>query len=179
MTYRPICDTWILARPRLQGGHKLYGAYPGGFPERARALLGVNIADPVLHVCGGLVRFYAYPKRAVGPNDRTMDLNPMMEPDFIQDARKGPYPEGFKAILADPPYSEADADKYAPGSKVYPTPDIIAKHAIAALPIGGRVGILHYAWATPPKNARDVAVISVLTGRRQRARVFTVIEREN
>ena len=109
MTYRPVCDVWIMGRPRLRGGQKLYGRFPNGFVERARLLLGVNIADPVLHVCGGLVRFYAYPKRAVGPNDRTMDLNPMMEPDFIQDARKGPYPEGFKAILADPPYSEADA----------------------------------------------------------------------
>ena len=99
MTYRPVCDVWIMGRPRLRGGQKLYGRFHNGFVERARLLLGVNIADPVLHVCGGLVRFYAYPKRAVGPNDRTMDLNPMMEPDFIQDARKGPYPEGFKAIL--------------------------------------------------------------------------------
>ena len=109
MTYRPVCDVWIMGRPRLRGGQKLYGSFPNGFVERARLLLGVNIADPVLHVCGGLVRFYAYPKRAVGPNDRTMDLNPMMEPDFIQDARKGPYPEGFKAILADPPNIEAAA----------------------------------------------------------------------
>ena len=40
MSYRPITDTWFLARAKLQGGAKYYGAYLGGFPERARALLG-------------------------------------------------------------------------------------------------------------------------------------------
>jgi hypothetical protein len=49
MTYRPISDEWILARPRLREGAKLFGAYPGGYLERARALLGVHINDPVLH----------------------------------------------------------------------------------------------------------------------------------
>ncbi len=53
MSYRPITDVWILARAKLTGGHKLYGAFPGGFGERARDLLGVHIDDPVLHVCGG------------------------------------------------------------------------------------------------------------------------------
>ena len=42
MGYRPITDTWFLARAKLKGGVKYYGAYLGGFPERARALLGVN-----------------------------------------------------------------------------------------------------------------------------------------
>jgi hypothetical protein len=41
--YRPITDTWILERAKLKGGQKYYGAYLGGFPERARALLGVTI----------------------------------------------------------------------------------------------------------------------------------------
>lgn len=37
MSYRPITDFWILARPKV----KYYGAYPSGFLERARALVGV------------------------------------------------------------------------------------------------------------------------------------------
>lgn len=32
-SYRPICDLWILARPKV----KYYGAYPNGFLERAAA----------------------------------------------------------------------------------------------------------------------------------------------
>lgn len=176
MTYRPVCDTWILARPRLLEGRRLYGAYPGGYPERARALLGVHIDDPVLHVCGGLLRYYAYRKRAVGPNDKTLDLDPLMKADFIQDARD-PYPRGFRAVLADPPYSEADADKYVPGRKQLPTPNMIAKRAIDSMEIGCRVGVLCYAWTAPPPGSMEVAVISVLTGRNQRARVLTVIEK--
>jgi hypothetical protein len=86
MSYRPICDTWILARTKLKGGKKYYGAFPAGFLHRARALLGVGIDDPVLHVCGGHVK--AYPYAGFGPNDRTLDLDPATEPDFLRDARE-------------------------------------------------------------------------------------------
>jgi len=54
MSYRPITDIWFLARAKLKGGVEYYGAYLGGFPERARALLGATINEPVLHVCGGI-----------------------------------------------------------------------------------------------------------------------------
>ena len=33
MSYRPITDVWLLARAKLTGGHKLYGAFLGGFGE--------------------------------------------------------------------------------------------------------------------------------------------------
>lgn len=169
-------DSWLLARPRLTGSVKYHGSYPGGFVERARALLGVTIDDPVLHVCSGMVRFYPYLRRAVGPNDKTLDLDPNLKPDYCQDARKA-YPRGFKAVLADPPYSENDADQYWPGRDKLPTAAVIAKRAIEALEIGQRVGILDYIWARPPKNAVEVAVVSVLLGRNMRGRIYTVIER--
>lgn len=175
MTYRPITDVWLLARAKLTGGRKFYGAFLGGFGERARALLGVHLDDPVLHVCGGLVRHYPY-ARAVGPNDRTLDLDPALEPDFLQDARE-PYPLGFKAILADPPYSLEDARAYVPGATAYPQPNTIVRNAINALPVGGRVGILHYVWPGPPSNAKEVAAIAVGTGRNGRARWFVVFEK--
>lgn len=175
--YRPVTDVWLLARARLLHGHKLWGAFLGGFGERARSLLGVHIDDPVLHVCGGRVRSYPYP-RAIGPNDRTLDLDAAMEPDFLQDARV-PYPTGFRAILADPPYSEEDAAHYRPGASVYPTPNLILKRALDVLPIGCRVGILHYAWAAPPPGAaaKETAAIAVGTGRNGRARWFIVYEK--
>jgi hypothetical protein len=176
MSYRPITDVWLLARAKLSGGHKLYGSYLGGFVERARATLGVGIDDPVLHVCAGRVRYYPYPARAIGPNDRTLDLDPAMEPDFLQDAR-APYPSGFKAILADPPYSLEDAARYAPGAGAYPTPNQIARRAMEALPVGGRLGILHYVWTAPPANAVEIFAMAVGTGRNGRARWFVVMEK--
>lgn len=193
MNYRPICDTWILARSKV----KYYGAYPSGFLHRARAVLGVGVSDPVLHVCSGKVR--DYPFRGLGPNDKTLDLDPLCEPDFLQDARQpfplnicedatcltcqdGNYETGVKgalwhAVMIDRPYTPDDADHYIPGRDVLPSANQLVKHAIAVLPIGGKVGILDYVWPQPPKNATEQAVITVVTGRNNRARLFTVFER--
>lgn len=175
MSYRPICDTWILARAKLRGGQKRYGAYLGGFPERARALLGVRRDQPLLHVCGGLARLYPY-EAGLGPNDRTLDLDPLCEPDFLQDARE-PYPAGFDAVLADPPYSEVDAAHYPPGASHYPTPNQILRRGLEAVPPGGRVGIIHYLLPQPPKDVRFVACVGIIAGFNNRMRVFSVFER--
>lgn len=186
MSYRPICDTWILARSKV----KYYGAYPAGFLHRARHLLGVSLADPVLHVCSGKIREYPY--RGFGKWDKTLDLDPACTPDFLQDARlpfprrlKGGYTEAniehgytdWAAVLIDRPYTSADADHYVPGREVLPGANELIRSGIKVVPIGGKVGILDYIWPQPPKNAIEQAVITVVTGRNNRARLFTVFER--
>lgn len=189
--YRPITDIWILARAKLKDGSKYYGAYLGGFPERARALLGCKITDPVLHVCGGMARLYPY-KRGFGPNDKTLDLDPKTEPDFLQDARES-FPFNFPkehltgdegiselvwpGILIDPPYSEADAAHYLPGSEKYPKPNQLIKNAFDVLPVGGRVGIIHYILPSPPKNSVFVACVGVICGFNNRMRCYSVFEK--
>lgn len=175
MSYRPITDIWLLTRAKLKNGHKYYGAYLGGFPERARALLGVSIDDPVLHVCGGMARLYPY-KGGFGPNDKTLDLAEETKPDFLQDVRE-PLPKGFAAMLCDPPYSEVDAAKYAPGSDKYPTPNKILHNALDALEVGQRVGIIHYMIPQPKKRAKFIACIGVGCGFNNRIRVYSVFEK--
>lgn len=175
MSYRPITDLWFLARAKLKGGRKYYGAYLGGFPERARVLVGAGLHDAVLHVCGGQARHYPY-KGGFGPNDKTLDLDPATEPDYLQDAASA-LPEGFRAIIADPPYSEEDAEHYIPGRAQYPSPSRIVARAIEALPIGGRVGIIHYILPKCPKDAKFVASVGILCGFNNRIRVFSVFER--
>jgi hypothetical protein len=175
MSYRPITDTWILARAKLLGGRKYYGAYLGGFPERARALLGVSIEDPVLHVCGGYAKFYPY-KGGFGPYDATLDLNPAVEPDWEQNCLD-PLPDGYKAFLCDPPYSEADAAHYTPGSKAYPKPNQLLHNCLDALEPGQRVGIIHYILPQPGKRAKFVACIGVICGFNNRIRVYSVFEK--
>jgi len=174
MNYRPITDVWILGRPKV----KYYGAFPNGFLHRARHLLGVSIDDPILHVCCGKVR--EYPCRGFGPNDKTLDLNPDVNPDYLQDARL-PYPllngEPWAGILIDRPYSEDDADHYPPGRTKLPTANQLVKNGIAAVAIGGKVGILDYVWPQPPKNAVEQALVGVAMGRNNRARWYTVFER--
>lgn len=174
MSYRPICDTWILARSKT----KYYGAYPAGFLGRARALLGVNDLDPVLHICGGRVRDYPY--KGFGINDKTLDLDPALEPDFLQDARD-PFPEPamgqWSAILIDRPYTAQDASHYAPGADVLPDLNDLLKRALRAVPVGNKVGTLDYLWPHPGKLGKEVAVIGVGTGRNGRARWYCVFER--
>lgn len=183
--YRPITDMWILARAKLKDGRKYYGAYLGGFPERARALLGCSINDPVLHVCGGMARYYPY-ARGFGPLDCTLDIDVETKPDFCQDARE-PFPCGYKnildyeipykAYLIDPPYTEQDAEKYSCGSSVYPKPNVLVKNGIDALSIGGRVGIIHYVVPKCPKNAKFIACVGVICGFNNRIRVYCVYEK--
>lgn len=188
MSYRPITDIWFLARAKLQGGRKYYGAYLGGFPERARALLGCSILDPVLHVCGGMAKFYPY-KRGFGPNDKTLDLDPKCEPDFLQDAREpwtntlpnSPTGSGcrvpWSGILIDPPYSEGDAEHYMPGADRYPKPNQLIRNALDVLPPGGRVGLIHYILPSPPKGTIFVAAVGIMCGFNNRIRVYSVFEK--
>lgn len=188
MSYRPITDMWFLARAKLKGGEKYYGAYLGGFPERARALLGCSIKDPVLHVCGGKAKLYPY-KRGFGRNDKTLDLDADLNPDFVSDARL-PFPVPndvytakpcdpilWSGILIDPPYSIEDAAKYRAGSDAYPQPNLLLKNAFEVLPFGGRVGIIHYILPSPPKNSVFVAAVGVLCGFNNRIRIYSVFEK--
>ena len=175
MSYRPITDVWLLARCKYKGGVKRYGGYLGGFPERARALLGVTINDSVLHVCGGLAKLYPY-NGGFGPYDQTLDLDPAVEPDYLLSAN-GPMPSGFAAMLADPPYSEQDAEEYAPGRDNYPNPHKLTAAMLRALRPGQRAGIIHYVVPRCPEFAKFVACIGVVCGFGNRMRAYSVFER--
>jgi hypothetical protein len=187
--YRPLTDVMLLAPSKV----KYYGGYPNGLLQRARCLL-CRMDEPLLHVCSGRVR--DYPGYGFGPFDRTLDINPALEPDFCQDAReKWPTPagksgslDGWPAILADPPYTEWDAMQYhqywAQGKpkgellSILPSPNELCNRAMEALRPGGKFGLLHYRHPKLPKGARLVACISVIQGQNGQARCFTVIEKE-
>jgi len=187
MSYRPMTDVWILARSKV----KYYGAYPAGFLQRARDLIGCRYDDPVLHVCSGQVR--AYPHSGVGRYDMLMDIDPGQDPDIIGDANTlGDYQRAvqqanfllsgdddhpFQGVLADPPYTPADAERYKI-TESFPTADAIVAHSLSILPIGGRVGILSLSWPRYPKAiSRQVAVIAVYVGNGNLGRTFAVYER--
>lgn len=81
-SYRPLTDMMIMARPKVP----FHGAFPSGSLVRMRDLLGVCITTPLLHVCAGRVR--DYPFAGFGPNDRTLDLDQDLKPDYHTDARE-------------------------------------------------------------------------------------------
>lgn len=175
---RPICDFWLLGRPKVP----YYGAYPNGFLERARVLLGAHIDEPVLHVCGGKAR--DYPGWGFGRGDYTLDLDRKLDPDFFYDA-EGPWPTvpmDLAGAIADPPYTPTDARKYAPGEQRFPKPRAILGTALHHVRPGGRVGMLHYICPRPPAQVDDceirfVAAASVLVGFDNRVRIFSVFEK--
>ena len=187
MSYRPVCDVWLLARPKLKNGQSYYGSFPAGFLHRARALLGVGPDGAVLHICGGAVRRYPY--RGLGANDRTLDLDPACEPDFLQDAREelpwrhpcsgeeADYAAPWDAVLIDRPYTTEDADHYMPGAGALPPLNDLLKRALDVVPVGHRVGVLDYLVPHPGKKASFVALIGVSTGFNNRMRAYSVFER--
>lgn len=182
MSYRPITDVWILARPKV----KYYGAYPNGFLERARVLMGVHRHASMLHVCGGSAKLYpAWLKLC--PNDYTLDLDASLKPDFVQDAR-GELPfrplgdgnaEAWDALIADPPYTDPDAEHYAPGAGCMPSANALLRGMLRVVRPHGRVAMLHYVLPQPPRvGVRFVACVGVIVGFNNRMRVFSVFERE-
>ncbi len=201
MSYRPITDTWILARPKIA----YYGAYPNGFLERARVFLPVTRTEPVLHVCGGKVKQYPTLK-TLCPNDVTCDLNPAVDPDVVWNVRTMGIPDpnqfeqacvrelmsfrpgecGWRGILADRPYSEQDAAEYEQYWTVsppaldaeLPEANLIVRSAMDVLCHGGRIGILDYVWPQPPsKGVKSIACIGVIAGFNNRMRCFSVFEK--
>lgn len=180
MSYRPITDIWFLARAKLKNNtdgsrNTYYGAYLGGFPERARVLIGCGINDSMLHLCGGMARHYPY-RGGFGPNDKTLDLDSATNPDFLQDAT-APLPGEWDGILIDPPYSAEDAAHYAVGANTYPSPNALVLNAIKSVPIGHKIGIIHYSLPRCPPNAKFSACIGVVCGFNNRMRCFSVFER--
>lgn len=204
MSYRPITDFWLMARPKV----KRYGSYPAGFLERARALLGVSIHDAVLHVCGGRVRDYPYPERAVGPRDATIDLDPACEPDYLMDVtrlgvekgdlfpkRPDVFAQGgavvelecvrpetwplWDGVLLDRPYTALDHAEYAVPTEAFPSNlNNLLKRCLSTVAPGRRVGVLDYVFPQPPRNGvKLVAAVAVVAGYNNRIRIFSVFER--
>ena len=158
-----------MARPKV----KYYGAYPNGFLQRARILIGCSFTDSVLHVCSGKVN--EYPNRGFGKNDKTVDIDKSLNPDYVMDVAEQLPHGSWKGILIDPPYTQQDADNY--NIKDLPNPNKLVKDCIEILDIGKKVGILHYVCPSCPKNAKFIACIGVLVGFNNRIRCFSVYEK--
>lgn len=101
-----IVGTWIMGNQYgVKSGY--YGGYPHGYLKRIKALFPDK--SQILHVFSGRV------DQSVLPGD-TVDLNPDMEPTYLDDAQtleKVPL-EKYDLIIADPPYSVEDSEHYQP-----------------------------------------------------------------
>jgi len=177
MSYRPVTDVCLMARPKVP----YYGAFPNGSLERMRLALGVQIDDEILFVCSG--RVADYPCSGFGPNDKTVDINPALRPDYVMDVRQR-LPKkrgGWRAMIVDTPYSAEEAKHYGTEA-VYPEPDPLLRLCLQHTRPGGRVGFLHWYWPKPPQEVdgcaiKEVFVLPVTTGRGSRWRGYIVFEK--
>jgi hypothetical protein len=99
-----IVGTWIMGNDyRVKSAY--YGGYPAGYLRRIRALFPDK--RRVLHLFSGKVDLAALP-------GDTVDINPALAPTYLDDAQtltRVPL-EHYDLILADPPYSIEDAERY-------------------------------------------------------------------
>src|ERR1039458_9326846 len=88
---------------RVQTGY--YGGYPAGYLRRVRALFPDK--RRVLHLFSGKVDL------ATLPGD-TVDINADLAPTYVDDAQRLTHVPlaDYDLVLADPPYSVEDAERY-------------------------------------------------------------------
>lgn len=164
---------WVIGND-YRNKTRFYGAYPAGFLDRVLALFPDVRAprplnDGVLHVFSGSL--------PPGPYTR-LDVNPAVQPDFIGSVYDAPsifVGYHWPLVLADPPYSKADA-------QIYGTPMIDRRRAIAALARvvqpGGFLAWLDTCWPMHRKAEwRTAGRILIQRSTNHRARVLTLFER--
>ena len=161
-----VVGTWIMGNDyRVQSGY--YGGYPAGYLRRVRALF--RDKRRVLHLFSGKVDLSALP-------GDTVDVNASLSPTYVDDAQSLQLVplEQYDLVLADPPYSVEDAERY--GTTMVKRNTVLK--ALGRVPSGA-----HVAWLDQvlPMYRKDVwaveAVIGMVKSTNQRFRVLTVFRR--
>ena len=149
-------------------GYAVFGRFPKGFLRyilRLR-LLGDVRRDEVLHVCSGTLT-----------EAWTVDVRAEARPRVQADGKHLPFRDAsFKAVLMDPPYSDAYARNLYGVEN--PRPSWLLREAARVVQPGGRVGLLHVAVPFAPPGCDLVRVVPVSTGVGFRIRALTIYERE-
>ncbi len=161
--------TWVLGND-YRTRSTYYGAYPHGYLPRVEALFPDLVAgEAVLHVFSGSMPASSRYLR--------LDANAELQPDVVgsvYDAARL-FGQQFQLVLADPPYSAADAEKYG-------TPMVNRGKALRSLAqvtqAGGFLVWLDVCW---PMHRKDqwttVGRILLQRSTNHRARVVSIFER--
>lgn len=163
-----VVGTWIMGNDyRVKSEY--YGGYPAGYLRRVRALFADKTR--VLHLFSGKVDLHAFP-------GDTVDVNPAFNPTYVDDAQtlQDVPLEQYDLVLADPPYSVEDADRY----QTTMVKRNVVMRALQRLPAGA-----HIVWLDQvlPMFRKDVfeqeAVIGMVKSTNHRFRVVTVFRRRD
>lgn len=162
-----VVGTWIMGNDyRVKSAY--YGGYPAGYLRRVAALFPDR--KRVLHVFSGKVDVSAMP-------GDTVDLNPDLQPTWIADAHdlKSVPLEHYDLVLADPPYSIEDAERY---QTTMVKRNVVMRSLAAGLGAGARVVWLDQVLPMYRKDQWAIeAVIGMVKSTNHRFRVTTVFRR--
>lgn len=161
-----VVGTWIMGQ-NYTVKSTFYGGYPHGYLARIKALFPDK--STVLHLFSGKVAL------DVIPGD-TVDIHPNRLPTYLDDAQtleKVPL-EKYDLILADPPYSIEDSERYQ-------TSMIKRNKVMAALTrVGTGTFVVWLDQVLPMYRKVDwkiVAVIGMVKSTNHRFRVITIFEK--
>jgi hypothetical protein len=161
-----VVGTWIMGNDyRVRSEY--YGGYPAGYLRRIRALFPDK--KRVLHIFSGKVDLAALP-------GDTVDINAHLSPTYVDDAQRlerVPL-ESYDLVLADPPYSIEDAERYQ---------TTMVKRNVVLRALQRVSGGCHIVWLDQvlPMYRKDAfaieAVIGMVKSTNHRFRVVTVFRR--
>jgi hypothetical protein len=96
---------WVIGND-YRNKSKYYGSYPPSYLKRVKALF--PDVKNMLHLFAGKVELGHW------ENETTFDINPELNPTVVGNSSYLPFKnESFELVLADPPYTQSDADKYS------------------------------------------------------------------
>jgi hypothetical protein len=162
-----IVGTWIMGNDyRVKSGY--YGGYPAGYLKRIAALFPDR--KKVLHVFSGKVDLEAMP-------GDTVDSNAKMKPTWVADAHdlKTVPLHTYDLVLADPPYSVEDAERY---QTTMVKRNVVMRSLATGMAPGARVIWLDQVLPMYRKDEWMVeAVIGMVKSTNHRFRVTTIFRR--
>lgn len=170
-----LYGTWLIGND-YRRKHHFYGEYPPSYVDRVMALFPDVDEDSVLHAFSGSVPAGRYLR---------LDSNPAHRPDLlgsVYDVRAlldQDYPDprySAQLVLADPPYSAADAEQYE-------TAMVDRRRAMAALSevvgVGRHLVWLDCVWPMHRKTEwRTVGRIALIRSTNHRIRLISIFERQ-
>jgi hypothetical protein len=162
-----VVGTWIMGNDyRVRSA--FYGGYPAGYLRRVAALFPDR--KRVLHVFSGKVDLAAMP-------GDTVDCNPDLAPTWVADAHDlSAVPlADYDLVLADPPYSVEDADRY---QTTMVKRNVVLRSLAKGMRPGARVVWLDQVLPMYRKDEWAIeAVIGMVKSTNHRFRVTTVFRR--
>lgn len=161
-----VVGTWIMGNDyRVKTGY--YGGYPAGYLRRIRSLFPDK--RRVLHIFSGRVDLEALP-------GDTVDINSSLKPTYVDDAHTlSQVPlDQYDLILADPPYSVEDAERYQTTMVKRNT----VLRALQRASLGTHIVWLDQVLPMYRKDSFNVeAVIGMVKSTNHRFRVITIFRR--